>query len=160
MNSGVEIIKGTLEHLATSLSLSLIFAKQAEANLLADHTDFPLLVAYPIRFQTQLNPFGVSDTTYVLAIDILQKSALADLDSEERLLALSYCETKKRNLLFQMKHLRDNEGRLVFRSITNISGSYIKNAYDANADGVRVELQVKLNKQYEEICPLPLSFSL
>jgi hypothetical protein len=159
MNS-VEIIKGTLEHLSTSLNLSLIFAKQAEANLLADHTDFPVLIAYPVRFQTQVNPFGVSDTTYTLSIDILQKSKLADLDTEERFLAQSYCETKKRNLLFQIKHLRDNEGRLVFRSIASVSGSYIKNAYDANADGVRVELQVKLNKQYDEICPLPLNFSL
>jgi len=159
MNS-VEIIRGTLEHLSTSLNLSLIFAKQAEANLLADHTDFPVLIAYPIRYQTQVNPFGVSDTTYTLNIDILQKSNLADLDSRERFLAHSYCETKKRNLLFQMKHLRDNEGRLVFRSITGVSGSYLKNAYDANADGVRFELQVRLNKQYDETCPLPLSFSL
>jgi hypothetical protein len=159
MNS-VEIIKGTLEHLSTSLNLSFIFAKQAEANLLADHTDFPVLVAYPVRFQTQVNPFGVSDTTYTLNIDILQKSNLADFDNKERFLAHSYCETKKRNLLFQMKHLRDSEGRLVFRSITNVFGSYIKNAYDANADGVRVELQVRLNKQYDETCPLPLNFSL
>jgi hypothetical protein len=159
MNS-VEIIRGTLDHLSTSLNLSFIFAKQQEANLLAEHTEFPVLIAYPVRFQTQVNPFGVSDTTYILTIDILQKSNLADLDSEERFLAHSYCETKKRNLLFQMKHLRDNEGRLVFRSIANVSGSYIKNAYDANADGVRVELQVKLNKQYDETCPLPLNFSL
>lgn len=160
----MKLVVDLLKHLANANEMSFIFGSPDFVNVEADNISYPALFFFVSRFTIdaqKANLYGASEITYFATIDIRYKSELAFTD-EERIENYSSATRFLKTIIFQMSHLQSNGNETsnkYLKKFSSIAGSYNKNKFDANTDGITCDLSFVLNEAQNEICPLPFDFT-
>lgn len=141
--------------IANKLNYSFVFGDEAQANIDNDFSELPVVVFYLLRFSDNANAtnyFGTKDRTYYAKIEVLHKSQL-DYTDLQRAELFEKADKTLTSIIYSLRHARTTNENKIIATIESISGTFVKNKYDANLDGVSCEFAFKLVNEQNEICP-------
>jgi hypothetical protein len=106
------------------------------ANLAADDKVFPIVILVePVSSNDEFRQGGLVDSSYPLFMIFLDRTELADIPSEQRVV-VDAMRNLRRQFILKLKDATNSYNEHIFKSITDVRTTDTFNELDANASGV------------------------
>ena len=141
--------------IANKLGYAFVLGDEAQANIANDFSKLPVVVFTLLRFSDNANAtnlFGTKDRTYFAKLEVLHQSQI-DYTDTQRVEIFQQADKTLTSIIYSLRHARSTNGNKIIGEYVSVQGTFVKNKYDANLDGVTCEIAFKLPNNQNEICP-------